>query len=277
VRRASCPSWRATYITERPSCSSSDAKLWRRSLIATADAGWRAFLATQLDADGHTVYEVEDVAGAIAKLSAHAIDILVLGNLGHPAQSPALVRTIRAGPHPRVHSGQPVITLGAGDELTALRAYESGTDHHLPDNTGYVLLRSVIATVMRRADEQASGRHLQVGDIHIDLAARTVDVAGTMVHVSRLEFELLVKFAVDPTRVVGKHALARCIWRRQHVNGRTIDSHVARLRTRLAAAGLTTCSSTSGGKAGRSPPPRRVPAMTGRTPENARPATVVTS
>ena len=130
-----------------------------------------------------------------------------------------------------------MITLGVGDELTALRAYESGSDHHLPGNTGYVLLRAVLATVMRRSDEQPGGRHLQVGDIHIDLAARTVDVAGSGVHVSRLEFERLAKFAADPVRVVSKHELARCIWHRPHVNGRTIDSHVARLRTRLSAAG----------------------------------------
>jgi hypothetical protein len=133
------------------------------------------------------------VAGAIAKLSAHAIDVLILGNLDRPAQSPALV--------------------------------------------------------------QASGRHLQVGDIHIDLAARTVDVAGTMVHVSRLEFELLVKFAVDPTRVVGKHALARCI------GDASTSTAAPSTATPLGCApaslppGLTTCSSTSGGKAGRSPPP----------------------
>jgi DNA-binding response OmpR family regulator len=84
----------------------------------------------------------------------------------------------------------------------------------------------------------AGGRHPQVDDIHIDLVARTVDVAGAMVHVSRLEFELLVKCAVDSTRVVCEHELARRIWRRQHVNARTIDSHVARLRTRLANAGV---------------------------------------
>jgi|SRR5215218_1178010 len=206
-------------------------------LIATADAGQRAFLAAQLDADGHTVYEADHAAAAIAKLSAHAIDVLILGGLDHPAQRFALVRAIRSDEHPRIHPGQPVITLGAGDELTALRAYESGSDHHLPDSTGYVLLRSVLQTVMRRVDEQAGARHLQVGDIHIDLAARTVDVAGSVVRVSRLEFELLVKFAADPVRVVSKHELARCIWRREHVNGRTIDSHVARLRTRLTAAG----------------------------------------
>jgi DNA-binding response OmpR family regulator len=102
-----------------------------------------------------------------------------------------------------------------------------------------VLLRAVIASVIRRVDEHngGRGRHLQVGDIHIDLAARTVNVAGTVVHASRLEFELLAKFAADPTRVVSKHELARCIWRRQHVNSRTIDGHIARLRGRLTNAG----------------------------------------
>jgi DNA-binding response OmpR family regulator len=207
-------------------------------LIATAHEGRRAFLAFQLDADGHTVHEADQLAAAVAKLSAHAIDVLVLGELEHPADSPALLRSVRAGEHPRIHPGQPVITIGADDELTALRAYECGSDHHLPDTTGYVLLRAILTSITRRAlDEQARGRHVHVGDIHIDHAARTVDVAGTNVRVSRLEFALLVKFASDPTRVFSKHDLARCIWRQQHINGRTIDSHVARLRSRLTDAG----------------------------------------
>jgi two-component system OmpR family response regulator len=48
--------------------------------------------------------------------------------------------------------------------------------------------------------------------IHVDLAARSVEVAGTIVHLSRLEFELLAKLAADPIRVFSKHELARCSW-----------------------------------------------------------------
>jgi hypothetical protein len=58
-------------------------------------------------------------------------------------RNPARLRTIRGSEHPRIHPGQPVITIGATDELTVLRAYESGSDHHLPDSTGYLLLRAV--------------------------------------------------------------------------------------------------------------------------------------
>jgi DNA-binding response OmpR family regulator len=206
-------------------------------LIVGADHEQRTFLAGQLDGDGHTVYEADGTAAVVAKLSAHAIDVLILGELEQPSEATALVRSVRAGRHPRVHPGLPVITLGAADELTTLRAYESGGDHHLAAGTGYVVLRAVIATVIRRVLEESSVRHLHAGAIDVDLTARTVTVADTPVHVSRLEFELLAKFAADPVRVFSKHELARCIWRGQQISQRTVDSHIARLRSRLTQAG----------------------------------------
>jgi DNA-binding response OmpR family regulator len=217
-------------------CAGSSPSRQHTLLIATTDQDHRAFLAGQLDADGHTVYEADHATAVIARLSAHPVDVLILGELDQPADAPALLRALRAGEHPRIPPGLAAITIGADDELTVLRAYESGSDHHLPDNTGYVLLRAVLASVVRRAFVDATPRHLQARDIHVDLAARSVDVGGTLVHLSRLEFELLVKFAGDPLRVFSRDELARCFWR-GHISGRTVDSHIARLRTRLTAAG----------------------------------------
>ncbi len=81
-------------------------------LVATTDQDQRAFLTAQLDADGHTVYEADSATMAVAKLSAHAIDVMILGCLQRPADGPALLRAMRAGEHPRVHPAQPVITIG---------------------------------------------------------------------------------------------------------------------------------------------------------------------
>jgi DNA-binding response OmpR family regulator len=209
-------------------------------LIATTDEDQRAFVATQLDADGHTVYEADHAAAVIARLSAHAIDVMILGDLQRPSEAPGLLRAIRAGEHPHIHPGQPVITLGADDELTVLRAYESGSDHHLPNSTGYVLLRAVLASVLRRTLETITSRHLHVAGMHINLAARSVKIAGTVVYLSPLEFELLAKFATDPQRVFNKHELAHGIWQREQISGRTVESHVCRLRTRLTDAGAGT-------------------------------------
>jgi DNA-binding response OmpR family regulator len=99
-----------------------------------------------------------------------------------------------------------------------------------------VLLRAVLRSVVRRAFADLTARHLQAGDINVDLASRSANVAGTVVHLSRLEFELLVKFAADPHRVFSRDELGRCFWR-GHISPRTVDSHIARLRTRLTHAG----------------------------------------
>jgi DNA-binding response OmpR family regulator len=172
----------------------------------------------------------------IERLSACPVDVLLLGDLERQADTFGLLRSVRAGEHPRIHPGLAVVTLAGDDELTVLRAYESGSEHHIADETGYLLLRAVLASVVRRALENVTAGYLQAGEIHVDLAARSVQVAGTIVHLSHLEFELLAKFAADPVRVFSKHELARCIWRCE-ISGRTVESHVARLRTRLAAAG----------------------------------------
>ena len=54
-----------------------------------------------------------------------------------------------------------------------------------------------------------------------------------------------------------KHELARCIWHRQHINGRTIDSRAARCAPASPQPGLTTCSSTSGAQGWSLTTPRR--------------------
>ena len=61
-----------------------------------------------------------------------------------------------------------------------------------------------------------------------------------VVYLSPLEFELLAKFASDPQRVFNEDELTRCIWQREHISGRTVESHVCRLRTRLMGAGTGT-------------------------------------
>ena len=208
-------------------------------LIVTADQqhGWD--LGEQLDADGHTIYLAHDRAGAIAKLSTHAVDVVILGALERPADAPALLRDLRAGQlHTRVHAGQPVVTLGATDDLSVLRAYEAGSDHHVSADSGYLVIRAVLAAVTRRTLGQTTSRHVHVGELHIDTAARTADVNGAAVKLSRTEFELLAKLASDPPRVFSKADLKRAIWGADApARDRTLDSHAHRLRRNLNDAG----------------------------------------
>jgi DNA-binding response OmpR family regulator len=205
-------------------------------LIAAADARLRRHLADQLVIDGHAVETAGDVATAVAKLSAQAVDVGVFADLDEPAAATTLVRDIRANKHRRIHCDQPIITFGAGDELSALRAYEAGSDHHLPRGTGYVVVRAAIDAVVRLALRDTLSRHLRVGALHIDTVARCADINGTPVYLTRLEFELLAKLASDPTKVFTKAELKHSIWR-DTTSYRTLDSHACRLRKRLAQCG----------------------------------------
>ena len=210
----------------------------RTILIATADPDVREHLAAHLDADGHSVLTAARSDATTAKLTTRAIDVVVLGDLEQPASGLALLRSLRAGRlHTRVHPSQPVITLGADDLLATLHAYEAGSDHHLAADTDYLVVRAVIAAITRRTIDDITSRHLHIGTIHIDTAARTVDVDGRPVHLSKLQYDLLARLASDPARVFTKDDLVRSVW--GAAAPRTVDNHACHLRKRLRDAGAT--------------------------------------
>jgi hypothetical protein len=148
--------------------------------------------------DGHQCQRPEDlrapgVAAAAAKLSTHAIDVVILGELERPADAPGLLREVRAGQlHPRVHPGQPVVTIWGADEYSALRAYDAGGDHHLPARPPATSSSAPSsALVARHTFEPVAREQLQVGPLRMDVAARTVDVdGGSALRLTRREFEL---------------------------------------------------------------------------------------
>ena len=208
-------------------------------LIATADRQRREFLAHQLSADGHEIHLADSIEQTTHTLAEHAIDVMLLGDFASPADAPALLRDLRSGQlHARVHRAQPVVTLGEAGELATVRAYEAGSDHHVSSDTAYLVVRAVIAAVARRTLDQVTSRHLHIGALHIDTGARTVQLAGRPVRLSRLEFDLLCQLASDPTRVFSKDELLNAVWgHRAAPQSRTLDSHACRLRAKLASEG----------------------------------------
>lgn len=210
----------------------------RTILIASATTHLREHHARHLDADGHTVHSADDTVSLTARLTTHAIDVVVLADLERPAESLAVLRKLRAGElHTRIHPAQPVLTLGCVEHLATLHAYEAGSDHHLDAGADYLILRAVITAITRRTSDATTSRHLHIGALHIDHAARTVDISGDPVRLSRLEFDLLAKLAEDPERVYTKDELLRAVWGATPTGSRTLDSHACRLRSRLRDAG----------------------------------------
>jgi DNA-binding response OmpR family regulator len=181
-------------------------------LVAERDESSRAFLLDNLAADGYEPLGAHTEEETRVKFRNHGPALVVLGRISDDRQRLSLVRAIRAG-DAGGDATVPMILLGeGGDELELLRAFEAGCDHFMPKPFSYLELRARVRASIRRAREWQPPRRLVVGALVVDRDARKALHAGQELCLSRLEFELLARLAVQPTRVFTKAELLREVW-----------------------------------------------------------------
>jgi two-component system response regulator MtrA len=78
------------------------------------------------------------------------------------------------------------------------------------------------------------------GTISLDPRPRTVDRDGWPLHLSRLEYDLLLFLARHPRQVFSRSQLLAQVWGHTHTTARTVDVHVSRLRTKLGDQDIVT-------------------------------------
>ncbi|MGA2927172.1 MAG: response regulator transcription factor [Solirubrobacteraceae bacterium] len=132
-----------------------------------------------------------------------------------------------------------IVALAAGaDELDRVRCLQRGADEVIVKPFSYLELRERVAALLRRCYRGRAGCLLRAGPLTIDVAARTAAVGGRPLALSRLEFDLLRTLAGEPGRVFTRRELLRDVWGYPcSTRTRTVDSHAARLRCKLRAAG----------------------------------------
>jgi DNA-binding response OmpR family regulator len=212
-------------------------------LYVEANIAFAGELVQQLRADGYLAVHARSAEHARVLARAGPIGAILLGSLDGPRTVLDLLEEIRA---PRGYSPEatwtenlPLIVLHPGaTQLDLLRAFEAGADDFIStEHHPYLELRIRLRALLRRA-QPPQPTCIRVGALRVDLSAHTVDVAGTPVELSRIEYEFLVHLSRNPTVVYDKRELLREIWRqRQSSNTRTVDSHASRLRLKLRAAG----------------------------------------
>jgi DNA-binding response OmpR family regulator len=130
-----------------------------------------------------------------------------------------------------------VIVAGAQvGELDVLRAFEWGADDFMAYPPRYLELRARLCALLRRTGDRTPRRRLNVGLLEVDTLARTAQLRGQPVALSRLEFALLTHLASEPERVFTRQELLGEVWGFRSPS-RTLDSHACRLRRKLAWSG----------------------------------------
>jgi len=112
----------------------------------------------------------------------------------------------------------PIIVLSArGAEAHKILALDTGADDYLvkPFGTGELMAR-VRALLRRHTKDTESSAVLAFGDVRIDLERRTVERSGPPLHLTPLEYRLLVHLCSHPSRVLTHMQLLKAVWGPSH-------------------------------------------------------------
>ena len=139
----------------------------------------------------------------------------------------------------RIDPDLPVMILsGRATELERIRGLTRGADGYITKPFSYLEFRARVDAVLRRRDRGAVAARLRAGPLEIDVLSRQVWLDGDPVSLSVKEFSLLRTLATEPHRVFTREELLRIVWGfRSAGTTRTVDTHVSRLRRKLAPAG----------------------------------------
>ena len=135
----------------------------------------------------------------------------------------------------------PILMLTARrEDVDKIVGLEMGADDYLtkPFNPRELVAR--IKAILRRYQTgQKSGEIVDLGKLHIDLAAHEALVEGKALQLRTKEFALLVALAQNPGNVFSREKLLEVVWGFDYYGEtRTVDVHVNHLREKLAGAGV---------------------------------------
>jgi two-component system, OmpR family, KDP operon response regulator KdpE len=202
-------------------------------LVVEDDRNIVDLIRSNLLARGHYVIVSPDGSDLLALLERHEPDIVLLDLMLPELDGFELCRQVRE----RSNVGILVISARRS-ETDKVRALNLGADDYLTKPFGIEeLLARINATLRRSRPAPAPPAQpvvIEIGDVHIDLAASAVSKAGALVHLTPTEFALLRELATNPGVLLTHATLLRRVWGPGYETQTEYTRvYVARLRAKL--------------------------------------------
>ena len=207
----------------------------QKIIIADDEIRIRKLVCDFLKAEGYEPIEAEDGEQAleIFNENRNEISLLILDIMMPGANGWEVCRKIRET------SNVPVIMLTArSQEFDELMGYESGADDYVTKPFSPTILMKRVQALLRRSDPRFSNASHGVNSLVIIPEAHEVRLDGKVLELTLKEYCILQKLMETPGRVYSREQLLDSIWGYDYIGDiRTVDSHVARLRTKLGEWG----------------------------------------
>lgn len=192
-------------------------------LVVEDDRAVRNLVSTALEMHGYRVQAVEAGAAAILEAASRTPDLVML-DLGLPDIDGAeVIAKIRSW------SAVPIIVISARTEdADKIGALDAGADDYLTKPFSVEELLARVRASLRRsrmaAPEATASSRFENGPLAIDFAAGCAWLDGTELHLTPIEYKLLVLLAKHVGKVLTHTFITREIW------GTSWDSDIASLR-----------------------------------------------
>ncbi len=201
-----------------------------RLLLVEDDPQIAAFVSKGLTQEGFAVDHAPDGLGGLSLASHTAYDAAVIDLMLPGLDGLSLIDELR-----KHRIAVPVIILSAKrsvDERVA--GLQAGGDDYLTKPFAFSELLARIHALIRRATSAAEPTGITVGDLHIDLRARTVTRADRRINLQPREFALLEYLARNAGRVVSKTMIIEHVWD-YNFDPQTniVESRICRLREKI--------------------------------------------
>lgn len=200
-----------------------------RLLLIDDDARLRGLLRDYLEGNEVVSEEAADGASGLQMLRAGTYDAVILDIMMPGMSGLDVLRKLRQT------SEVPVLMLTAkGDETDRVVGLELGADDYLAKPFSPRELLARVRAILRRGRGQATLKWCRAGDVEFSKQARQVKVAGELVELTALEFDLLVALYERRGRVLSRELLWELAGRGDTiVSERSIDVHLSHLRKKI--------------------------------------------
>lgn len=205
-------------------------------LVVEDEPAVATMLRYNLEKQGFRVDEAGDGGEALTRIAESRPDLVLLDWMLPIMSGIEVCRQVRRNPHT---ADLPVIMLTArADDQDAVRGLNTGADDYITKPFNIEALLARMRALLRRSGGTTGKGQLAFHDIEIDLAEHRTVRNGRRVHLGPTEFRLLAWLMRHPRRVFTREELLDAVWGRDiHVEPRTVDVHIRRLRKAINGEG----------------------------------------
>ncbi|AQS87423.1 phosphate regulon response regulator PhoB [Neoasaia chiangmaiensis NBRC 101099] len=201
-----------------------------RVLVVEDDPSLQLMLRYNLEKLGYKAEAVSDGETALVSLERARPDALVLDWMLPGISGLDVCRRIRTNARLR---DLPIVMLTArSDEQDSIRGLDGGADDYIAKPCSIETLDARLRALLRRT--QVNYDTLSFADLRLDPETHRAERGGRSLTLGPTEFKLLEFLMRNPRRVFSREDLLQRIWgANMHVELRTIDVHIRRLRRAL--------------------------------------------